>query len=176
MDHVPPERRSFIMRMVKTADTRPELTVRKLLHNLGFRFRLRNKRLPGTPDVVLSKWRAIVLIHGCFWHRHERCRKATIPKTKRAYWLKKFKANVRRDSIVTERLHALGWRVCIVWQCELDDLERLSGRLASFITKGRKVQKARRSPLQKTPIRSSPKARKSDTGGNASRIALAPHR
>lgn len=144
MDHVPPDRRSFIMRMVKTSDTKPELAVRRLLHSLGFRFRLKNKHLPGTPDVVLPKWRAVVLVHGCFWHRHDGCRKATTPKSQTAYWLKKFAQNVRRDTEVSERLKSLGWRVCVVWQCELNKPERLAGRLSRLIRKGSKFRKVRR--------------------------------
>ncbi len=140
MDHVPPDRRSFIMRMVKTSDTKPEVAVRKLLHGLGFRFRLRNKHLPGTPDVVLPKWRAVVLIHGCFWHRHEGCRKATTPKSSTAYWLKKFEENIRRDRDVTKRLESLGWSVCVVWQCELAEPENLARRLANFIRQGNKPE------------------------------------
>jgi DNA mismatch endonuclease (patch repair protein) len=140
MDHVPPDRRSFIMRMVKTSDTKPELAVRKLLHGMGFRFRLRNNHLPGKPDVVLPRWRAVVLIHGCFWHRHRGCRKATTPKTKTAYWLKKFQENVRRDRIVTRRLESLGWRVCVVWQCELRTPTTLGRRLREFLKRTKTVR------------------------------------
>lgn len=133
MDHVSRERRSHIMRLVKTADTKPEIAVRRILHRLGFRFRLHCGTLPGRPDVVLPKWLTIVLIHGCFWHRHAGCPKATTPKTKRRYWIKKFDTNVKRDRRVHAQLEELGWRVCVVWQCELSSPEKLAARLDAFI-------------------------------------------
>jgi DNA mismatch endonuclease, patch repair protein len=138
MDHVTPHRRSVIMQMVRASNTKPELAVRKLLHGLGFRFRLQKKNLPGTPDIVLPRWRAVVLIHGCFWHRHDGCRKATTPKSNTKYWCQKFHANVERDRRVATRLKSMGWRVCVVWQCELSDPQRLESRLARFIRKGAK--------------------------------------
>ena len=97
MDHVNRERRSHIMRLVKTSNTGPEIAVRRILHRLGFRFRLHGKDLPGKPDVVMPKWRAVVFIHGCFWHRRPGCRKASTPKTRVDFWKKKFAANVKRD-------------------------------------------------------------------------------
>jgi DNA mismatch endonuclease, patch repair protein len=140
MDHVSPDRRSHIMRLVTSADTRPEIAVRSLLHRMGFRFRLYRKDLPGTPDVVLPKWRAIVLIHGCFWHRHPRCRKATTPKSRVDFWKNKFDANVKRDRDVRRRLKRLGWRVCIVWQCELSQPQKLAARLLRFIVAGHALE------------------------------------
>jgi DNA mismatch endonuclease, patch repair protein len=133
MDHVNPERRSHIMRLVKSTDTKPEIAVRKILHRLGFRFRLHNKGLPGKPDVVLPRWRTVILIHGCFWHRHPRCRKATTPKSRTDFWKEKFRANVRRDKRVCKRLEDLGWRVCTVWQCELATPDALAAKLGAFV-------------------------------------------
>lgn len=133
MDHVSPERRSHIMRLVKPADTKTEIAVRRILHALGFRFRLHCQALPGKPDVILPRWRTIILIHGCFWHRHAGCRKATTPKTKRRFWKKKFNTNVKRDQRVHAELEKLGWRVCVVWQCELAAPTELAKRLAAFI-------------------------------------------
>lgn len=132
MDHVSPERRSYIMRLVKPANSRTEIAVRRILHALGLRFRLHQKGLPGKPDVVLPKWRTVLLIHGCFWHRHPRCRKATTPKSRVDYWKRKFSTNVRRDRRVRRELEQLGWRVCIVWQCELRQPEKLAERLNAF--------------------------------------------
>jgi DNA mismatch endonuclease, patch repair protein len=133
MDHVDPERRSHIMRLVKSINTGPEIAVRRLLHRLGFRFRLHSKSLPGKPDVVMPKWRTVVFIHGCFWHRHPRCRKASTPKSSVDFWKKKFAANVKRDRTVRRKLKSLGWRVCVVWQCELASPATLAARLDAFI-------------------------------------------
>jgi DNA mismatch endonuclease, patch repair protein len=133
MDHVSPERRSYIMRLVKPTNNKTEIGVRRILHALGLRFRLHGQALPGKPDVILPKWRTIILVHGCFWHRHARCRKATTPKTKVAFWKEKFEANVKRDKRVRARLGRLGWRVCVVWQCELTSPEKLARRLDAFI-------------------------------------------
>jgi DNA mismatch endonuclease, patch repair protein len=133
MDHVSPERRSHIMRLVKPINNKTEIAVRRILHALGFRFRLHGQGLPGKPDVILPKWRTIVMIHGCFWHRHAGCRKATTPKTKRSFWKKKFDANVKRDRRVHAELEGLGWRICVVWQCELASPAELAKRLDAFI-------------------------------------------
>lgn len=133
MDHVSPERRSYIMRLVKPTNNKTEIAVRRILHHLGFRFRLHGQDLPGKPDVILPKWQVIILVHGCFWHRHARCRKATTPKTKVAYWKRKFQENVKRDRRVRAQLRRLGWRVCVVWQCELTFPEKLARRLGAFI-------------------------------------------
>jgi DNA mismatch endonuclease (patch repair protein) len=133
MDHVNPERRSHIMRLVRPTNTSTEVAVRRILHGLGFRFRLHGEELPGKPDVVLPKWRTVILVHGCFWHRHAKCRKATTPKSRIDFWKEKFGANVKRDKLVKRRLEALGWRVCVVWQCELAKPNALAARLDAFI-------------------------------------------
>jgi DNA mismatch endonuclease (patch repair protein) len=133
MDHVGPEARSAMMGRIKGADTRPEITVRKILHRLGFRFRLHKSDLPGKPDIVLPRWRVIVFVHGCFWHRHPGCGRASTPSTRVAFWRKKFAANMARDVAVQEMLRDLGWRVCVVWQCELTRLDQVGMRLATFI-------------------------------------------
>jgi DNA mismatch endonuclease (patch repair protein) len=133
MDSVTPERRSEIMGLVKGANTRPEIAVRRILHRLGYRFRLRTKGLPGKPDVVLPKWRTVVLIHGCFWHRHPGCPNTRTPKSRVDFWTRKFDENVERDRQVQSQLEALGWRVCTVWECELSDPAGLAARLDAFI-------------------------------------------
>jgi DNA mismatch endonuclease, patch repair protein len=133
MDRVTPERRSEIMALVKSADTRPEIAVRRILHRLGYRFRLRSDTLPGKPDVVLPKWQVIVLIHGCFWHRHPGCPNTRTPKSRIEFWTRKFNENVKRDRRVRSRLKSLGWRVHIVWECELSQPEALATRLNKFI-------------------------------------------
>jgi len=92
--------------------------VRSLLHLIGFRFRIHRKDLPGSPDIVLPKYRTVIFVHGCFWHRHEGCSRCTTPSTNRKYWQKKFKANVARDKEVISNLEEDGWKVCIIWECE----------------------------------------------------------
>ena len=123
-------RRSALMRSVRRSDTTPEVVVRRLLHALGVRFRLHLKGLPGTPDIVLPSRRTVIFVHGCFWHRHEGCSKATFPKTHPDFWLEKFAANVARDAVKTSALEGNGWKVRIVWECETRDPGTLALRLA----------------------------------------------
>ena len=129
-DVVDKETRSRMMSGIRGKDTKPELIVRRFLHRAGLRFRLHAK-LPGKPDLVLPKHRAAVFVHGCFWHRHEGCRYATTPANNAAAWQEKFAANVRRDAKVRQQLEELGWRVLVIWSCELD--ERRLAKLAAAI-------------------------------------------
>jgi len=117
------------MRRVRSTDTSPERAVRSLLHRLGYRFRLHRKDLPGTPDMVLPRHRVVVFVHGCFWHRHPGCARATTPSSNRAYWQRKFQRTVARDRKVRKRLNALGWKVVVVWECQLKDMDRLERRI-----------------------------------------------
>jgi DNA mismatch endonuclease, patch repair protein len=119
MDIVEPATRSRMMAAIRGRDTKPEMVVRKRLHAAGFRYRLHDKRLPGKPDIVLPRWRAVVLIHGCFWHRHPGCRFATSPASNPEFWQRKFDANVGRDQRVESQLGSLGWRVAVVWECQI---------------------------------------------------------
>ena len=121
--------RSDIMRAVKRSHTAPEIVVRQALHALGLRFRLHRRDLPGSPDIVLPKFRTVVFVHGCFWHRHPDCRYATTPKSRQEYWLPKFEANVERDARKEAQLRELGWRVLVMWECETKSLEALEARL-----------------------------------------------
>jgi len=121
--------RSDIMRAVKRAHTAPEIIVRQTLHALGLRFRLQRRDLPGSPDIVLPRFRTAIFVHGCFWHRHPGCRYATTPKTRQEYWLPKFIANVERDARKESQLRERGWRVLVVWECETRQLESLKERL-----------------------------------------------
>jgi DNA mismatch endonuclease (patch repair protein) len=140
------EVRSRMMASIRGRNTTPELQVRKLLHRLGFRFRLQlhSRDLPGKPDVVLPKHNLAIFIHGCFWHKHEKCRFAVMPKTNSAFWSEKLNGNVRRDQAAIEQLHKLGWRTLIIWECALKSkgqLEKLPKRLARFIpSKQRRAQ------------------------------------
>ena len=122
-------KRSEVMGRIGGANTRPELRVRSILHRLGYRFRLHAGDLPGRPDIVLPRYRTVILVHGCFWHRHPGCRYATTPATRRKFWTAKFDANVRRDRRVARRLRRLGWSVLTVWECQLRQPARLAGRL-----------------------------------------------
>jgi len=128
-DHLTPEERSRNMSRIRSRDTGPEKAVRSLLHGLGFRFRLHRSDLPGTPDIVLPKYRTIVFVHGCFWHQHPGCRYATMPSTRRKWWAEKFLKNRKRDATVREELRKKGWNVLVVWQCELREPRKLRERL-----------------------------------------------
>jgi DNA mismatch endonuclease (patch repair protein) len=131
MDRLTAERRSWNMSRVKGRNTAPELKVRSLLHRLGFRFSLRRRDLPGRPDIVLPKYGAAIFVHGCFWHRHENCRKSTLPKTRREFWLAKLSGNVERDRRNVIALSQLGWKVLTVWECETGDESALGEKLLS---------------------------------------------
>jgi DNA mismatch endonuclease (patch repair protein) len=138
-DIVDASTRSRMMAGIRGKDTRPEVLLRSALHRQGFRFRLHDRRLPGRPDLVLSRYRAVVLVHGCFWHRHEGCRYATTPSTRPDFWRSKFEANVRRDREVREMLRAAGWRVATVWECALrkpSHVEETSRSLAVWLRDG----------------------------------------
>ena len=118
-DSLAKERRSWNMSRIRGRNTGPELRLRSLLHRAGFRFRLHAKQLPGSPDVVLPKYRTAIFVHGCFWHRHPGCRNATMPSTRREFWQEKFDANVSRDARNQAALEAAGWTVLTIWECEL---------------------------------------------------------
>lgn len=124
--------RSEIMRAVKRSNTGPEIAVRKSLHALGFRFRLHRRDLPGSPDIVLPKYKAVIFVHGCFWHRHPGCRYASSPKTRTDYWEPKFEANIARDARNQADLRNLGWGVYTVWECETRVKSILDERLSTI--------------------------------------------
>jgi DNA mismatch endonuclease Vsr len=138
---VDPKRRALMQR-VRRRDTAPEMGVRRLLHRLGYRYRLHRRDLPGSPDIVFPARRKVLFVHGCFWHRHPGCRLATFPKTRREFWGEKFTQNVERDRRKVEELRSAGWAVCVVWQCELESEPMLVERLRSFL--GRPGQLPRR--------------------------------
>lgn len=128
--------RSRMMGGIRGKDTRPELSLRKALHARGFRYRLHGKTLPGKPDLVFPRYRAVCFVHGCFWHRHPGCRYTTTPATRHDFWQAKFAANVARDERNYHRLFQEGWRVAIVWECSLrgDGLAATVSRLADWLT------------------------------------------
>ena len=129
MDHVSPERRSWLMAQVRSEDTSAEMKVRRVAHSLGLRFRLNRRDLPGTPDLVFRKHGVVIFVHGCFWHRHSGCRRATFPKTRTDFWRDKFDSNVVRDRRVRKELMQAGWRVEVLWECEVAKKDLLVGRL-----------------------------------------------
>src|SRR5689334_5911287 len=129
MDIVTPARRSAMMANIGPRNTAPELAVRRMLHRMGYRFRLHRRDLPGKPDIVIPRVRAAVLVHGCFWHRHNACRFAYTPKSRTDFWMRKFRQNVARDLKVRDDLERAGWTVHVVWECETGDPEALSRRL-----------------------------------------------
>lgn len=132
MDVFTPEKRSAVMRAVRGADTGPELTVRRLVHSMGYRYGLHCRDLPGRPDLVFRRLRKVVFVHGCFWHRHT-CPAGRVPDSRRQYWESKLQANARRDRRNRKVLRAAGWQVMTVWECELKDLEKLGKRLRQFL-------------------------------------------
>lgn len=134
MDRLTPSQRSSLMSKVRGKNTRPEEIVRSLLHRMGFRFRLHRKYLPGTPDIILPKYRTVIFVHGCFWHRHPGCKKASTPQTNTSFWKKKLARNVERDAEIARELTQNGWRVLVVWECELKNTEALSARLLRELT------------------------------------------
>lgn len=132
MDKISPEKRSWTMAQVKSRDTKPEKIVRSLLHRLGYRFRLHRKDLPGRPDIVLPKYRTVVFVHGCFWHGHVGCKRARVPVANNDYWRQKLERNTKRDAQNKVLLESLGWRVFVVWECELKAPDLLQARLIDF--------------------------------------------
>ena len=133
--HEVSEQRSRNMSAIKSKNTKPEITVRKLLHSMGYRFRLHKKDLPGSPDIVLPKYKTVIFVHGCFWHRHQNCKYASNPKTRREFWEKKFKENIERDKKTQEKLKNLGWKTNIVWECEVKNREILILKLEEILRK-----------------------------------------
>lgn len=122
MDQISPEHRSWNMSRIKSKNTKPELLVRSWLHRHGFRFRLHVKDLPGTPDIVLPRYRTVIEVRGCYWHRHPGCRFAYTPKSNLDFWDRKFVENVNRDTKNDNELRKMGWQVIVIWECEVKPL------------------------------------------------------
>ena len=123
------EQRSRNMSAIKSKNTKPEIKVRKVLHSMGYRFRLHSKDLPGSPDIVLPKYKTVIFVHGCFWHRHENCKYASAPKTRQEFWNKKFKENIKRDSEIQDKIKNLNWRSVVIWECETKNIENLRDKI-----------------------------------------------
>src|ERR1700722_4346896 len=128
-DRVDKSTRSLMMAAVRAKDTKPELSLRKLVYALGFRYRLHSRELPGKPDLAFRSKRKVIFVNGCFWHCHSGCSKASIPKTRTEFWQQKLNANSERDKQVLCELQKKGWTALVVWQCELKDIDSLTARL-----------------------------------------------
>lgn len=133
MDTLTPERRSENMSRIRSRDTSPEMTVRRLAHAMGFRYRLYVAKLPGKPDLVFPRLKKVIEVRGCFWHRHKGCIDSHIPKSRTAYWQPKLAKNQRRDAENLANLKALGWKVLTVWECQTKNASKLDIRLKRFL-------------------------------------------
>lgn len=137
MDTLTKEQRSERMSRIRGSDTKPELLVRKALHALGYRYRLHDKKLPGKPDLSFPGRRKVIFVHGCFWHMHEGCLLARMPKSRLDFWRPKLEGNRARDAGKLEQLRVLGWDVMVVWECELSDMDLLLMRLEAFLNENK---------------------------------------
>jgi DNA mismatch endonuclease (patch repair protein) len=135
------------MASVRRRNTDPEMTLRRALRGIGIRFRVHDRRLPGTPDIVLQKRRVAIFVHGCFWHRHRGCSRATLPKTNVGFWLAKFDDNVRRDARKARVLRSAGWSVCTVWECKLHQDDRAEARRVLTVRRRRLAAANRIDPM-----------------------------
>ena len=147
MDTISPSKRSEIMSHIRSQDTKPEIAVRSFLHRHGFRFHLHVKSLPGHPDIVLPKYKTVIEVRGCFWHRHQGCRIATVPASNIDFWQRKFQRNIARDKKNADAIRRLGWKLIVVWECQIRQphfLERLPARI-----KASQLKTLRFSPLPK---------------------------
>jgi DNA mismatch endonuclease (patch repair protein) len=133
VDTIDPIRRSENMRRIKSRDTVPEMIVRKLVHKLGFRFRLHRKDLPGRPDLVFVAARKIIFVHGCFWHQHAKCADGRPPRSRKQYWLRKLESNKKRDQVVVRKLVKSNWQVLVIWECETREQGKIVKKLKDFL-------------------------------------------
>ena len=135
-DRFDSKKRSQIMSRIKGKDTLPEKTVRRILHRMGYRFRLHVKDLPGKPDIVLPKHNKIIFVHGCFWHGHRGCKRAARPESNSEFWNRKIDSNIKRDEKNLKALRSMGWDVLIIWQCQMENKEKLRRKISEFMEKG----------------------------------------
>lgn len=132
-DSITTERRSDNMRKIRSKDTKPEMRIRKLLFGLGYRFRLHRKDLPGKPDIVFTGRKRVIFVHGCFWHQHQDCREGRLPGSGQEYWIPKLKNNISRDQKHTVELQKLGWKVLVIWECQVTNIDRTEGMMLKFL-------------------------------------------
>jgi len=133
MDNLSLEKRSWNMAQIRSKNTKPEILVRKLLHSIGYRFRLGRTDIPGRPDILLPKYKTAIYVHGCFWHRHEGCKYAYTPKSKIEFWNNKFATNIKRDQEVSEKIKNSDWRQLIIWECQTRNKDQLIVTLTEFL-------------------------------------------
>ncbi|MSR13234.1 MAG: DNA mismatch endonuclease Vsr [Gammaproteobacteria bacterium] len=133
IDTLTPSERSARMALVKASNTKPEIAIRKLVYALGYRYRLHDKKLPGTPDLVFSSKKKIIFVHGCFWHRHASCKLARLPKSRLGFWLPKLESNRKRDLVSKRALKRMGWQVMIIWECQAGRTTWLGRQLSEFL-------------------------------------------
>ena len=138
MDKLSPEQRSWNMSRIRSSNTKPEIVIRSLLHRMGYRFRLHRKDLPGKPDIVLPKYKSVIFVHGCFWHRHKGCKYAYNPKSRQEFWENKFRANIKRDKEVKRQLQEKGWKVLVIWECELSNISSVKDKIDELLGKDNK--------------------------------------
>jgi DNA mismatch endonuclease (patch repair protein) len=136
MDKLSVASRTILMRRVKSKNTGPELSIRKLVFSMGFRYRLHGRKLPGKPDLYFPGRKKVIFVHGCFWHRHTDCKRASTPATRTDYWLPKFARTVKRDEESLSLLKDLGWNTLVIWECELKNIEILTDKIKKFLDKG----------------------------------------
>lgn len=137
MDIWSKEKRSYVMSRIRSKDTNPEKKVRSMLHQMGYRFRIHVKKLPGQPDIVLPKYKKVIFVHGCFWHLHKGCRDGTIPKTQHEKWKVKLERNIKRDKLHINNLKKLGWKVLILWECEIEkQIKDIKRKLTDYMKNG----------------------------------------
>jgi DNA mismatch endonuclease (patch repair protein) len=132
-DRITATQRSALMARIRRSDTKPELVVRRLVHGMGYRFRVQLKGVPGRPDLAFTRRRKIIQVHGCFWHAHEGCPTARTPATRAEFWATKFARNRERDRRLEAAARAAGWEGIVIWECELKDLDGLRERLVNFL-------------------------------------------
>lgn len=131
-DKLSRERRSANMRQIRSRDTKPEVAVRRIVHAMGYRYRLHRRDLPGKPDLVFGPRRAVIFVHGCFWHQHD-CRDGHSPRSNTGYWAEKLRRNVERDTAQAAALAAMGWRVLAIWECQATDRDSVARAVAAFL-------------------------------------------
>lgn len=134
MDNLTKKQRRLCMSRIRSKDTKPEIVVRRILNKLKIRHSLHSKKLPGKPDIVISKKRKIIFINGCFWHQHKGCKRQALPKSNRKYWLKKLYSNIKRQKKHISKLHKSGWKSTIVWECQTNNQNKLRARLKKALT------------------------------------------
>ena len=133
MDTLRPKERSHIMALVRSKNTKPEMVVRRLVHRLGYRYRLHRRDLPGTPDMAFPSRHAVIFISGCFWHRHKCPNGRRLPKSRKKWWREKLERNRKRDQAQQRKLYRMGWRVMVVWECQLKKLDIVERRIKRFL-------------------------------------------